>query len=195
MAKKESTFVNMVSTLLVITALAAFALASVYNLTKEPIAQAKLAKKIAALNQVLPEFDTVMSKEIEFPEMALVLGFNFAVRDGDTVGIAVETYTMAGFSGLIKAMVGFKPDGTIIDVVHLEHKETPGLGDKIEKNKSTWSDQFKGKHPETFNLKVTKDGGEVDAITAATITSRAYSDAINRAFIALKEQKGESNHE
>jgi Na+-translocating ferredoxin:NAD+ oxidoreductase subunit G len=61
----------------------------------------------------------------------------------------------------MKAMVGFKPDGTIIDVVHLEHKETPGLGDKIEKNKSTWSDQYKGKHPETFNLKVTKDGGEL----------------------------------
>jgi Na+-translocating ferredoxin:NAD+ oxidoreductase subunit G len=60
------------------------------------------------------------------------------------LGIAVETYTMMGFSGLIKAMVGFEPDGTIIDVVHLEHKETPGLGDKIEKSKSTWSNQYKG---------------------------------------------------
>lgn len=185
----------MLSTLLVITAVAAFALASVYNLTKEPIAQAKLAKKIAALNQVLPEFDTVISKDIEFPDMSMPLGFNFAVKDGDTVGVAIETYTMSGFSGLIRAMVGLQPDGTIIDVVHLEHKETPGLGDKIEKKKSNWSDQYKGKHPESFNLKVTKDGGEIDAITAATITSRAYSDAVNRAYSAFKEQKGESSHE
>jgi len=195
MAKKESTFINMVSTLVVITAVAAFALAGVYELTKEPIARAKMAKKIAALNQVLPEFDTVISEKISFLGMAMPLEFNFAMKDGDTIGIAIETYTMMGFSGLIKAMVGFEPDGTIIDVVHLEHKETPGLGDKIEKKKSNWSDQYKGKHPETFDLKVTKDGGEIDAITAATITSRAYSDAVNRAFIAFKEQKGESNHE
>ena len=185
----------MVSTLVVITAVAAFALAGVYELTKEPIARAKMAKKIAALNQVLPEFDTVISEKISFLGMAMPLEFNFAMKDGDTIGIAIETYTMMGFSGLIKAMVGFEPDGTIIDVVHLEHKETPGLGDKIEKKKSNWSDQYKGKHPETFDLKVIKDGGEIDAITAATITSRAYSDAVNRAFIAFKEQKGESNHE
>jgi electron transport complex protein RnfG len=194
MAKTESTFRNMLLTLLIITAVAAFALAGVYNLTKEPIERARLAKKIAALNQVLPAFDTVISVNIEFPDLAMPLGFNFALKDGDTVGIAVETFTMDGFSGLIKAMVGFAPDGTIIDVVHLEHKETPGLGDKVEKKKSTWSDQFKGKHPDNFRLKVEKDGGDVDAITAATITSRAYAGAIERAFIAFKAQKGE-NHE
>ncbi|MBE0662655.1 MAG: RnfABCDGE type electron transport complex subunit G [Bacteroidales bacterium] len=192
MAKKtESTFVNMLLTLFIITAVAAFALAGVYELTKEPIEKAKLAKKIAALKQVLPAFDTVISQNIEFPDMALPLGFNYALKDGDTVGIAVETFTMNGFSGLIRAMVGFAPDGTIIDVVHLEHKETPGLGDKVDKKKSPWSDQFKGKHPGSFKLKVVKDGGDVDAITAATITSRAYSDAIDRAFIAFKEQKGD----
>lgn len=191
MAKKESTFINMVLTLTVITAVAAFALAGVFELTKEPIARAKLAKKIAALNQVLPEFDTVVSESFTFPNMAMPLEFNFALKNGDTVGIAVETYTMMGFSGLIKAMVGFAPDGTIIDVVHLEHKETPGLGDKIEKGKSNWSNQFRGKHPETFDLRVKKDGGDVDGITAATITARAYSDAIKRAFTALDEKKGE----
>ena len=195
MAKKESTFINMVSTLVVITAVAAFALAGVYELTKEPIARAKMAKKIAALNQVLPEFDTVISESFTFPDMAMPLEFNFAIKNGDTIGIAVETYTMMGFSGLIKAMVGFEPDGTIIDVVHLEHKETPGLGDKIEKRKSTWSNQFQGINPATFDLRVRKDGGDVDGITAATITARAYADAINRAFIAFNEKKGDSNHE
>jgi electron transport complex protein RnfG len=195
MAKKESTFINMVLTLMVITAVAGFALAGVYELTKEPIERAKQAKKIAALNRVLPAFDTVISKSISFPDMNQPIGFNFALRDGDTVGIAVETFTMMGFSGLIKAMVGFEPDGTIIDVVHLEHKETPGLGDKIDKSKSSWSDQYKGKHPGRQNIKVTKDGGEIDAITAATITARAYSDAIQRAFTAFSEMKGDSNNE
>lgn len=184
----------MVLTLFVITAVAAFSLAGVYEITKEPIAKAQLAKKIAALNTVLPAFDTVITTKVPVPDEDS-LTFNFALKGQDTVGIAVETYTMKGFSGLIRAMVGFKPDGTIIDVVHLEHKETPGLGDKVEKKKSPWSDQFKGKNPETFGLRVKKDGGDVDAITAATITSRAYSDAIHRAFIALKAQKGETSHE
>jgi len=193
--KTESTFINMLLTLFIITAVAGFSLAAIYKLTKEPIERAKMARKIAALNTVLPEFDTVISKQVLLPEMELPLGFNFALKGGDTIGIAVETYTMMGFSGLIRAMVGFKPDGTIIDVVHLEHKETPGLGDKIEKNKSTWSDQFKGKNPNNFNLKITKDGGDVDAITAATITARAYSDAIQRAYTALMQQKGEPDNE
>jgi len=194
MAKKtESTFVNMLLTLFIITAVAGFSLAAIYNLTKEPIERAKLAKKIAALNTVLPAFDTVITEQVQLPDMTMPVVLNIAKKGGDTVGIAVETYTMLGFGGLIRAMVGFKPDGTIIDVVHLEHKETPGLGDKVEKKKSSWSDQFKGKHPGSFKLKVVKDGGDVDAITAATITSRAYSDAIDRAYKAFKAQKGDSH--
>lgn len=184
----------MVLTLFVITAVAGFSLAGVYEITKEPIARAQLAKKIVALNTVLPAFDTILTKTVQLPDEDQLM-FNIALKGADTVGIAIETYTQKGFSGLIRAMVGFKPDGTIIDVVHLEHKETPGLGDKVEKKKSSWSDQFKGKNPDEFVLKVTKDGGNVDAITAATITSRAYSDAINRAFLALRAQKGETSHE
>ncbi|MGB4204867.1 MAG: RnfABCDGE type electron transport complex subunit G [Bacteroidales bacterium] len=194
MAKMESSFKNMLLVLFIITFVAGFALSGVYNITKEPIAKSKLAKKIAALNTVLPEFDTVISLEAALPEEKPV-ELSIAIKNHDTVGYAVETYTSLGFGGNIRAMVGFEPDGTIIDVVHLEHSETPGLGDKIEKSKSSWSDQFKGKNPETFKLIVKKDGGDVDAITAATITSRAYSDAITRAYKIVKAQKGENNDE
>ena len=83
-------------------------------------------------------------------------------------------------------MVGFLPDGTINDVAVLEHEETPGLGDKMEKKKSDWSLQFQGKNPETFRLSVTKDGGDVDAITASTISSRAFCDAVTRAYENFK---------
>ncbi len=84
-------------------------------------------------------------------------------------------------------MVGLLPDGSIYDVAVLEHKETPGLGDKMEKRKSNWGDQFKGKDPKLFNVSVTKDGGDVDAITASTISSRAFCDAVNRAYNTYME--------
>lgn len=185
----------MLITMLVINVVAAFALAGVYNLTKEPIARANQARKITALSAVLPEFDSVNSMSITMPEVPLPIVFYYAFRQGDTIGIAVETHTMSGYSGLIRAMVGFMPDGTIIDVVHLEHKETPGLGDKIEKNKSDWSNLFRGMHPDTFILKVRQDGGDVDAITAATITARAYCEAIQLAFDALMKYGGGIRHE
>ena len=83
-------------------------------------------------------------------------------------------------------MAGFKPDGTIINISVLEQKETPGLGTKM--TEPLFKDQFNDKNPSTFNLKVKKDGCPVDAITAATISSRAFCDAIQRAYNTL--QKG-----
>jgi electron transport complex protein RnfG len=122
------------------------------------------------------------------------LYFYKARQDENISGIAVETYTYLGFSGLIKLMVGFNPDGSIYSISVLEHAETPGLGDKMIKAKSmdkasglSWSSQFEGKNPASFNLNVRQDDGEVDAITAATITSRAFCDAVNRAYEGLKK--------
>ena len=103
----------------------------------------------------------------------------YTARKGDEIlGTAVETFTNKGFSGEFKLMVGFDPDGSIIDIAVIKHAETPGLGDKMEKGKSDFSVQFMGKHPDNFNLAVKKDRGDVDAITASTITSRAYCDAV-----------------
>ncbi len=178
----------MVLTLFLVTTIASFTLATVYNLTAEPIAQAREAKRQNAISQVVPEFDRLESKNFLPPGGGDSLEFNLAYKNDQLVGIAVNTWTNKGYSGRITAMVGFAPDGTIIDVVHLQHAETPGLGDKIQKDKSDWSDQFKGLDPATANLKVSKDNGEIDAITAATITSRAYIDAIQRAFDTFKEQ-------
>ena len=83
-------------------------------------------------------------------------------------------------------MVGFNVDGTIKGISVLSHTETPGLGDKIEPSKSSFSAQFEGKDPQNFKLVVKKDGGDVDAITASTITSRAYCDAVTLAWEAFK---------
>lgn len=191
MAKRESTFANMVLTLLMVTVVAGFTLSMIYNVTKEPIEQGRYERKQAAISFVVPEFDELRTKFFMPPDARDSLEFNFAYKDGELVGIAVQTYTTMGFSGYISAMVGFYPDGRIYDVVHLQHAETPGLGDKIQKDKSDWSDQFRNFDPTTKKLKVKQDQGDVDGITAATITARAYCDAINRAYITLKDNLDE----
>lgn len=179
----------MVLTLLLVAAAASFTLATVYNLTKEPIERAREAARQAAIALVLPDFDELRSFNVKPVTGTDSLGFNVAYKDGEIVGVAVATYTGMGYSGRIRAMVGFAPDASIIDVVHLQHAETPGLGDKIEKGKSDWSDQFQGFDPGRQNLKLKNDGGEIDAITAATITARAYVDAIERAYQTFIEHQ------
>jgi electron transport complex protein RnfG len=187
-SKKESSFLNMVLTLFVITLIASATLGYLYELTKGPIAASKLAKLNRAITQVVPEFDTIPQNEVY--KMGVdgdTLVFYPAKKDGELVGTAVSTFTNNGFSGYINLMVGFLPDGTIHNISVLEHKETPGLGDKMQKNKSDWSIQFNGKNPAEFKLMVTKDRGDIDAITASTISSRAFCDAVDRAYKAYME--------
>ena len=188
MAKKESTFKNMVIALFVVSFVASATLGFVYELTKEPIRLVEITKKNNAIKSVVPDFDNNPSEEwVRVASGKDSLNLYQAKVNGELVGTAVETFTMKGFSGLIKLMVGFAPDGSIIDIAVLEHQETPGLGDKIEKGKSQFSLQFQGKNPADFKLAVRKDNGEVDAITASTITSRAFCDAVQRAYNAYKE--------
>ncbi|HKK59462.1 MAG TPA: RnfABCDGE type electron transport complex subunit G [Salinivirga sp.] len=183
MAKRESTFINMVVTLFAVTFIASATLGGIYELTKEPIAKAKLEKKLKAIQLVVPEFDNDPNSEMytiktENDDMPLEV---YPAKKGDKlVGVAVKSYTMKGYSGLIQLMVGFKPDGTINKISVLQHAETPGLGTKM--TDASFKDQFYGKNPADFNLEVKKDGGDVDAITAATISSRAFCDAVKRAY-------------
>jgi electron transport complex protein RnfG len=190
MANKESNFLNMLATLFMVTLVAAGLLGSVYAITKEPIRLAELKKKNEAIQIVVPGFDNEPSQEVErlFADGDSL--YLYTARKGEKIlGTAVETFTNMGFSGEIKLMVGFEQDGTIIDIAVIKHAETPGLGDKMEKDKSDFSVQFMGKHPDNFKLAVKKDRGDVDAITASTITSRAYCDAVIRAYEAFMESQ------
>ena len=190
MANKESTFMNMLATLFMVTLVAAGLLGSVYAITKEPIRLAELKKKNEAIQVVVPGFNNEPSEEVERMFVDGDSIYLYTARQGDTIlGTAVETFTNMGFSGEIKLMVGFAPDGSIIDIAVVKHAETPGLGDKMEKDKSDFSVQFMGKHPDSFKLAVKKDRGDVDAITASTITSRAYCDAVTRAYGAFMESQ------
>ncbi|MFH1360849.1 MAG: RnfABCDGE type electron transport complex subunit G [Candidatus Omnitrophota bacterium] len=190
MAKKESTFINMVATLFFVTLFSSAALGYVYELTKGPKAATDLAKKLNAIKEVVPEFTNNPDEEkftVNADGQPLI--FYPAKKDGQLVATAIETYSNQGFSGQIKLMVGLLPDGTIYKVKVIEHKETPGLGDKIEKKKSNFSQQFNEKDPSVFRLEVKKDGGDVDAITAATFSSRAFCDAVQRAYKAYENKE------
>jgi Na+-translocating ferredoxin:NAD+ oxidoreductase subunit G len=183
MAKTESNFLNMVLTLFLVTLVSATALGFIYEITKGPIEIAKAEKKNSAIRAVVPEFNNVPTEEtftVETEDGELV--FYPAKMDGELVGTAVETYTNKGFSGTIKLMVGLLPDGTIQRIEVLEHKETPGLGDKMETKKSDFHLQFANQNPASFSVRVKKDGGDVDAITASTITTRAYCEAVQLAW-------------
>lgn len=188
MAKTESTFRNMALSLTLIALVSSALLGFVYEATKKPIALSNLKKKLDAIRQVVPEFNNNPNDEM----------FRLPTGEGDSLevypakkdnvitGYAVNTYTNRGFSGNIKLMAGFRPDGSIINIAVLEHKETPGLGTKMAD--PAFKDQFNEKNPAEFELSVKKDGGPVDAITAATISSRAFCDAVQRAYNTL--QKG-----
>jgi len=204
MAKKESTLFNMVSTLLVITAVSSASLGFMFGLTKEPKMAAEKAKQNFAIMSVLPKFENVSALDAfdnnplddEFKIASFDGGDSLvcypAFRTGDLAGIAVKTWTKSGFSGLIRLMVGFDKTGNIINISVLEHKETPGLGTKMADDE--FKDQYKNRNPGTYNIKVKKDGGKIDAITAATITAQAFSDAVLRAYNSLeKAGKFENN--
>ena len=197
MKKKKDTFINMVVSLFAITIIAGFSLGFVNELTVGPIEKGKIERKVNALKQVLPEFDNNPVEEIQLVKSEFAkdsVEVYPAFKNNEFVGAAIIGSTEKGFSGLIKIMVGFTPDGIIKNIEVLEQKETPGLGTKMKDEK--YLAQYREKNPSDFNLKVTKDGGEVDALTGATITSRAFGEAVQMAYDefiknndALKELK------
>lgn len=188
MASIESSFKNMVLSLTLISLGAAACLGFVYEFTKKPIELSNLNKKLDAIRQVVPEFNNNPNEEMyRLPTgNGDSLDIYPAKKDNEIVGYAVNTYSDKGFSGRIEIMAGFKPDGSIMNISILSQKETPGLGTKMAE--PGFKDQFNGKNPSTFSLKVKKDGGPVDAITAATISSRAFCDAVQRGYNTI--QKG-----
>ncbi len=188
MGKVESSFKNMVITLFIITLVASFALGSIYNLTKGPIAMADNEARENSIKEVIPEFDTLITLRVKVHNGPDSLTFNKGFKGGEYVGTAIATFSNNGYDPTqIRIMIGFLPDGNINNTIVIQQKETPGLGTKMKETK--FRDQFIGKNPSDFKLKVKKDGGDVDAITAATISSRAFCEAIENAYQTLKKEK------
>ena len=187
MTKTKSSFINMFLSLTLISLAASAILGTVYEYTKIPIEQAYRNKKIEAIKQVVPEFNNNPYEEmLRLPtNEGDSLEVYPAKMDNAIVGYAITTYTKQGFSGDISLMAGFNADGSICNITVLEHKETPGLGSKM--NEPRFKDQFKNINPAKTVVKVKKDGGQIDGITAATISSRAFCDAVQRAYNTLEK--------
>ena len=166
MAAKKDTLLNMFVALFVICIVAGGVLGIVFNATKDPIAAAENAKRTAAIKNVLPEFNTLKTVNVKSAMEDAEIPFHLAYdADNNFIGAAVETFTNKGFSGNISLMVGILAE-------------------------ETFKGQFCDKNPASFNFSVKKDGGDVDAITAATISSRAFCDAVNRALSTFENNKG-----
>lgn len=189
MKKLKSSYKNMVIVLTAVTVIAGVLLGFVNQLTQKPIAEANAKALSDAIAVVVPGFD---NDPAEAPESIEVEGITYkiyrAMKGDEFVGAAVESVENA-FGGPLTVLVGFDPEGNIIDYSLLSHTETPGLGSKA-------ADWFKkggkgsiiGMNPGEGLLSVTKDGGKVDAITASTITSRAFLNAVNKAYQVYQNQ-------
>ena len=185
--KMPSTFAAMLGVLLAISLMCGSLLAITYAVTKDQIALVEQEKTKSAFVVVMPGFDNdpLAEKVVSSTEPGVAL---FPLRKGaELLGYAVATLTDKGYSGRIELMIGIKNDGSITRYQVTKANETPGLGTNI--SSPDFQKQFEGKNPETFNLSVRKDGGQVDAISAATISSRAVCDAIARAYRVFSEVK------
>lgn len=187
MAKKTSSLFNMLLTLVIITIISGFLLGYVNEVTKEPKAKVQAARKMKALQEVLPAFDNNLLEDVLYINTPKIdsLEVYVAKKAGNTVGYAIEGSSNKGFGGLVKTIVGFTLDGTINNISVLEQKETPGLGTKMKN--VAFLQQFLGKNPSEFDLRVKKDGGQVDALTGATISSRAFNETITNAYQVFKK--------
>lgn len=187
----------MVLVLFAITLIASASVGGIYLLTKEPIALAEQNAKTAALAQVLPSFEETSMQTLTLDELDIEV--YTATAGGAVVGYAINTATMNGFSGLIRLMVGISPEGEVLNVNVLSHAETPGLGSKMtdEGNPLLASIQNKMLNDIVYKVKKDDKSGDFDSLTAATISSRAYVDAIERAKSAYNQvttaEKGAEN--
>lgn len=181
--KLPSTFSNMLIVLTVTSLVSAFALSLTYTGTKKARELVEVNKTLNALKEVLPAFDNDPNSEKYNPESDKELEIYPAKKQGQPVGTAIKTFSK-GFSGNITLLVGFDKDNKIYKISVMSHSETPGLGSKMADPK--FKGQFESKDPVSFKLKVRKDNGDVDAITAATVSSRAFCLAVDRAHKALQ---------
>ena len=155
--------------------------------------------KVEAIRAVAPAFDNnpFAEKLMVLPEGETDSLTVYPAKKGSAlVGFAIESYTQKGFSGLIRVMVGFDAEGHLVDFSVLQHSESPGLGSRIpewyhEKSETGGIRDVRGLDMKaSAPLTVSKDGGKVDAITAATISSRAFLDAVNRAWRTFSSLEG-----
>lgn len=168
-------------------------LGGMYAITKDPIEKTEKQQLTESIAEVAPPFTNSPEEDRDTIEMG---GRDFVIypaMQGSTLnGAAVLGYTMEGFSGEVAVLCGFDAEGNVKDYRVIRHAETPGLGAKMEEwfHDPTGARSVIGKNPSVQSFYVTKDkdkNGEIDAITAATISSRAFLGVMRDAYMAYRE--------
>lgn len=189
----------MIISLGLVTIIAGALLGGVYTVTKEPIANMEQASQVQAIKDVAPDFDNDPEADKWITkEDGLDYTVYPAYNKGELVGAAVKATSMNGFAGEIVVMCGFESDGTVKNYEVLQQAETPGLGSKMQMwfRDPAGARSVIGKNPGSTQFYVTKDKenhGEIDGITAATISSRAFLESMRNAYdayAAYAESKG-----
>ena len=185
----KSNLVNMVLCLTLVCLVCGGLLGAVNSVTEDIIAETAQKNLVASIAAVLPEGGEL--SESQTSDAAGIGEYYVLSTDGAPVAYAVKS-TSNGFGGALTLMVGVLPDGTVYNTSVLEHSETPGLGAKCTEEESLFRTQFKGFKG---RLAVKKDGGDLDAITASTITSRAFTLAVKQAVELVSSLNGGQDNE
>lgn len=196
MSSNKNTLIAPVTALVTIAVISSFVLGFVHNMTLDPIQKAKDNHELNAISQVVNDFDNNPFAEkmiITTKDKKHKLTMYPARKNGRLNSVAIKSYTNTGFGGRIEIIAGFNVDGSIKNFKVISSNETPGLGSKVDEIK--FKEQLNGFNPRRQILKVRQDGGDVDAVTAATISSRAVLRAINQAFDAFSNFNSGNNNE
>jgi len=176
------------ATLTLIGLVAAATLAGVHLATRDRISLERQRQALATLHSVLPpaRYDNELVRDrfdAWIPGLESPSTVYRARQDGEPVALLVDATTSAGYSGPIRLLVGLTPPGEVIAVRVIEHRETPGLGDRIERRRSAWIEQFDGRalgDPPAEDWAPDRRGGRFDTLSSATITSAAVVEAVRR---------------
>ncbi len=176
---------------------AAILLAGLDQLTRERIADERKQRALSAVSAMLSgiEYDNDLLEDttsLSVPELADPVTIYRARLRSQPVAAVMDVVTPAGYSGDIRLLVAADIEGTVLGVRILEHRETPGLGDKIERGKSDWVEQFEDtslENPPAKDWAPDRRDGAFDTVTSATITSAAVIDAVKRVLRAFESSK------
>lgn len=194
MKKLESSLTNMIIVLVAVAVVSGGLLAWVNNVTEAPIKEQEKKALDNGIKSVMGVDDITVTAKDELTKNIGGKDYTFIVHktsdaQGNFLGAAVESTTM-GFGGDLKVLVGFDGEGNLLGYTILQHAETPGLGAKADKwFQKDGKGNIIGRSMDVSKpLVVNKDGGDVDAITASTITTRAFLKAVNQAYVAYSAQ-------
>lgn len=193
MKKLKSTLPNMILSLGIIGIVAGGLLGGMYAITKDPIQKTEKEQLTASIAEVAPAFTNSPEADMQKIKINDKEFIVYPALEGDKLnGAAVLGYSMDGFSGEVSILCGFDAEGNVKDYRVIRHAETPGLGAKMQEwfHDPAAARSVIGKNPSVQNFYVTKDKekhGEIDGITAATISSRAFLSVMRDAYMAYRD--------